>query len=627
MCAWLGKDYKEIEGNKLALFSVNGESPDYSGSWQGAIKLKGANNNNFDAFVRHSSYDNAGETMFRSIIVKDVQQGDISEKAMKESAIRFQWIFDENPVGIAFVDTDYNISEGNDALFRLFHSYREKVIGSSLANYIYEADLKELNEARGLIVTGIEKAANVELRIINNEKQFIGMASVFITPMTGLDYSNNSHTEGLVLHFIDTTERNQLADQFSQAQKMQAMGLMAGGIAHNFNNTLTAIIGFCDLLLQRIGINDPSYQDIKQIKENADRSADLIKDLLSYSRNQPSKAKEINLNSFLADIYNFVKISLTEKVELRTEYSRHVGNIKFDEVKLQQIISNLANNARDAILPNRGHVTLRTKSQKFKQPLTIENDVMPPGKYVVLEIEDSGCGISEDIITKIFDPFFSTKKDSSLSGTGFGLSIAQGDVRQAGGFISVKSAIGIGTKFTIYLPEYDRANVDEDEIIDTRESEIVAISPLSIKARIESDGQMSFGQIQETPAKPMIDTSGNAKILLVEDEDAVRAFGSRALRNKGYVVTDCACAEDALDLIEQGETFDLIASDVVMPGMSGTEMIEEIKKIMPNVKVLLMSGYFADIANVDNYNNYFLPKPFSLEQLTTRIKEIIDEEN
>ncbi len=622
-CEWIGKNYKEIEGKKISDFTENSQIPNFDGAWQGTLNFK-SSFGSFPAVVRHSGYDKGGETMFRSVVIKDVEQGDRAVKLLKEAEIRFQWIFEEAPVGIAFVDNEYMLSDGNDALFSLLKSNREKIIGTCLQDYIIPEDIQKLNQARSVILTGLERAANVELRITNKLGQFIGTASVFLTAMTGLDYSQNTHDDGLVLHFIDTTERNQLAEQFSQAQKMQAMGLMAGGIAHNFNNTLTAIIGFCDLLLQKIGRNDPSYQDIERIKENADRSAELIKDLLSYSRNQPSKVKHINLTTFLADIYNFIRVSIPENIDIKLEHSRHIGAILFDEVKLQQIINNLINNARDAITPHNGSIVIRTKSEKLKQPLTIENDVLPPGKYVVIEIEDDGCGITPEVMPKIFDPFFSTKKDSSLSGSGFGLSIALGDIRQAGGFISVESTVAIGTKFIIYLPEVEseKITINNNEIANDEANS----SPLSVKMRIENDGQMAFSQITEAnQAKTVIDTSGNARILFVEDEEAVRAFGVRALRNKGYVVVECACAEEAIDIIEQGETFDLLASDVVMPGMSGTELASEVKNIMPDIKVLLMSGYFADIANVDNYNNHFLSKPFSLEQLTTKVKDVIKE--
>ncbi len=622
LCDWFGTSYKNIEGKKISDFTDNSQSPDFSGAWQGTLSFKGQYGT-FPALVRHSTYDSGGKTMFRSIVIKDIEQSDKAMKLLKETEIRFQWIFEETPVGIAFADNDFIINDGNDALFGLLHSHREQAIGTNLKDYIAPSDIEKLNKARSIIIKNKEKAANVELTIINKEGQMVKIASVFLTAMTGLNHSKPSHIEGIVMHFIDNTASQQLADQLSQAQKMQAMGLMAGGIAHNFNNTLTAIIGFCDLVIQRIDENDPSTSDIKRIKDNANRSANLIKSLLTYSRNQPSKVKPIDLNSFLADTYHFLKVTIPENIEIKTEYSRHIGQILFDEVKLQQIINNLINNAHEAIAPNNGLITIKTKPQKFKTEVAIENDVMPPGNYVLIEIEDTGSGIAPEIISKVFDPFFSTKKDSDVSGSGFGLSIVLGDVRQAGGFIVVESTLNVGTKFTIYLPE-----LTSEEMINSQ-NDIVAedfISPLSIKSKIESDGQMAFTQISEpNKIKSIIDTSGNAKILFIEDEEAVRAFGVRALTNKGYVVTDCACAEDALEIIEKGERFDLIASDVVMPGMSGTDLAAKVKEIIPNIKILLMSGYFSDIANIDSYNYNFLSKPFSLDQLTTKIKEVIEE--
>jgi two-component system cell cycle sensor histidine kinase/response regulator CckA len=389
----------------------------------------------------------------------------------------------------------------------------------------------------------------------------------------------------------DATELKTLEAQFVQSQKMQAVGQLAGGIAHDFNNILTAIMGHADLLLHRTDILSPDYEDLNQIKQNSDRAAALVGQLLAFSRKQTLRPKSLHLDDTLCELSHLLNRLLGEKVALHTEHGANLKPVRVDERQFEQVIMNLVVNARDA-MPDGGTVVIRTRNETLRKELRRDRAVVHPGDYVVVEVRDTGVGISKDKITKIFEPFFTTKKVGE--GTGLGLATVYGIIKQTGGFVFADSTEGAGSQFLIYLPVND-------------EPEDVAEPAPSVEV-IESD------------------QTGRGRVLLVEDEAPVRAFAARALALRGYTVTQACSGEEALDVLEGGDEFDVFVSDVVMPGKNGPTWVREALSTRPDAKVVFVSGYAEDAfqdGDPEIPNAAFLAKPFSLVELTQKVKEQI----
>ena len=320
-----------------------------------------------------------------------------------------------------------------------------------------------------------------------------------------------------MLHFIDVTEQKNLEVQFAQSQKMQAVGQLAGGVAHDFNNLLTAMIGFCDLLLMRFRPGDPSFADIMQIKQNANRAANLVRQLLAFSRQQTLQPRILDITDVLVELSHLLRRLIGENIELKVVHGRDLGLVKVDQGQIEQVIINLAVNARDA-MPGGGTLTIRTANATQTSALRRGHEIMPAGNYVLIEVADTGIGIPKENLARIFEPFFSTKEVGS--GTGLGLSTVYGIVKQTGGFIFVDSAPGRGAVFQIYLPRHQAVR--------------------SAPARTRPEAARTAG---------CPDLTGVGTVMLVEDEDPVRIFGARALRNKGYKVIEAKSGESALEMI------------------------------------------------------------------------------
>ena len=387
----------------------------------------------------------------------------------------------------------------------------------------------------------------------------------------------------------DATELKTLEAQFVQSQKMQAVGQLAGGVAHDFNNLLTAINGHCDLLLMRHDVADVEHGDLMQIRQNANRAAALVRQLLAFSRKQTLRPTVIGLQDTLGELTHLLNRLLTDKVTLRIEHGADLWPVRADERQIEQVIMNLVVNARDA-MPRGGEVRITTRNVRLEQDSPRDRAVILKGDYVVIEVADSGHGIPEGKFNKIFEPFFTTKQVGE--GTGLGLSTAYGIVKQTGGFIFAESPAGQGAVFTIYLPAYEKGE---------------APVPAAEEAR-----------------RPR-DLTGRGLVLLVEDEDAVRSFAARALRLRGYTVVEAASGEEALEILkDRGLHVDIMLSDVIMPGLDGPAWVREAQKARPDAKVIFMSGYAED-AFVGGDGGVpgagFLPKPFTLVELTEKVKD------
>ncbi|MCF6272511.1 MAG: ATP-binding protein [Rhodobacteraceae bacterium] len=395
----------------------------------------------------------------------------------------------------------------------------------------------------------------------------------------------------LVVVLSDRTELKVLEAQFVQSQKMQAVGQLAGGVAHDFNNLLTAINGHCDLLLLRHENGDGDYGDLIQIRQNANRAAALVRQLLAFSRKQTLRPKVLRLSKTLFQLSELLNRLLGEKVTLRIDIEEVLNLVRVDERQFEQVIMNLVVNARDAMLEG-GEVLILAENVTLDAPLRRDRAVVLEGEYVRIRVKDTGSGIDPDCLPKIFEPFFTTKRVGE--GTGLGLSTVYGIIKQTGGFVFVDSVREVGTEFLIYLPCYEGTG------------DTIAPSP------------------PKPEAKPDM-TPQTGKILLVEDEDPVRSFAKRALEMRGYEVTEAACAEDALEIIRKnGGAFDLYISDIIMPGKDGPTWVSEALEQYPDTGVIFMSGYAEDVFENGKHaikNAGFLQKPFSLSDLNEHVGE------
>jgi len=366
--------------------------------------------------------------------------------------------------------------------------------------------------------------------------------------------------------------------------------------------------------LQRHGPEDPSFADIMQIQQNANRATNLVRQLLAFSRKQTLAPVVIDPAEALGDLSHLLGRLLGEVVELDLSPEAGVHLIRADRGQFDQVIINLAVNARDA-MPGGGTLTVAARNEIVGSPVRRGDQVMPPGAYVVIEVTDTGTGISKENLERIFEPFFSTKEVGA--GTGLGLSTVYGIVRQSEGFIFVESAVGQGTSFRIYLPAY----AGEDAGTGRAAADAAAAAGRALEAR-KRERQASQHEDAAT------DLTGAGVVLLVEDEDAVRQFGSRALRNKGYTVLEAENGEVALDVINgTDQTIDMIVSDVVMPGMDGHTLVQLVRQEIPGVKVILMSGYAEDVFRDEISRDptiHFLSKPFSLKTLASTVKNVME---
>ena len=394
-----------------------------------------------------------------------------------------------------------------------------------------------------------------------------------------------------ILYMLDLTQQKSLEGQFVQAQKMQAVGQLAGGVAHDFNNLLTAIIGFSDLLTARLDSSDESFSDVMNIKQNANRAAALTRQLLAFSRQQTMRPKVLMVSDVLAEVSNLLRRLLGDNIDLNLVYGRDIQPVKVDQGQLEQVLINLAVNARDA-MEGKGTLTVNVSMVGPTDPALDAYDMIVPDDYVLIELIDTGTGIEEENIKKIFEPFFTTKEVGK--GTGLGLATVYGIVKQTGGYVFAASNEGEGATFKLFLKAY---KPEEGEVIEVEREE-----------------------------KSETDLTGSALILLVEDEDAVRMFAARALTLKGYQVVEANSGEEALELLEDyGDMIDLLITDVIMPNVDGPTLVRAAKKQRPHLPVIFISGYAEDVVRKDleDDDSYFLPKPFSLQDLAKMVKSIV----
>ncbi|MBN2365894.1 MAG: PAS domain S-box protein [Calditrichaeota bacterium] len=518
---------------------------------------------------------------------REVKVRQQAEKSRLESEEQYRQFFEEDLTGDYISTADGRLLACNSAFMKIFgFRSREEALNTNVASlYPYPED--RLDFLQKLIENRKMEYHEMELRRRD------GKAVYVIANMAG-KFDKNGNLMEIKGYLFDNTEQKILEQQFRQAQKMEAIGRLAGGVAHDFNNLLTIITGYSELLLHRLPKNDKSVKDIQHIKEAGEKASRLTNQLLAFSRRQVLQPKLINLNAIVKEVSKMLHRLIGEDIELEMNLEPDLGTIQADPGQLEQVLMNLAINARDA-MPGGGRLIIETTNVIFARDYVHKHiAIQPAGNYVLLSIQDTGTGMDENTQAHIFEPFFTTKEYGK--GTGLGLSTVYGIVKQSGGFIWVNSSVSKGTTFTIYFP------------------------------RVQGDA----GKSPVSPEKMRTSEGGSETILLVEDEEMVREMAVRILKEKGYTVLASGHGTQAMEVSNNfRKKIDLLVTDIVMPGMSGKELVQNIRKERPDLKVLYISGYTDEVISQQGLleeDVNFLQKPFPPQKLLMRIREVLEEE-
>ncbi|MEA2937009.1 MAG: two-component system, cell cycle sensor histidine kinase and response regulator CckA, partial [Alphaproteobacteria bacterium] len=538
----------------------------------------------------------------RTLVLNRARDGGADPQRAAE--VRFTRFFQNTPMAIATVDKLGKITLSNARFERLLHTVLKgegaKPEDRSIFSVVAERDRAALEAAIRKAAEGQGEIAPVEAALAGAGERF---ARFFVT---AIEDQEDRDQEAAIVYALDTTEQRALENQVVQQQKMETIGRLAGNVAHDFNNLLGAIMMATDFLLNAHRPTDPSFQDIMQIKQNANRAASLVRQLLAFSRKQTLRPQVLELSETLPDLKLLLQRLIGENVKLDIPLARDLWPIKADVGQFEQAIINLAVNARDA-MPDGGTLTIRTGNVGAEESKRLKGEGMLVGEYVLLEVQDTGIGIPKDVQNKIFDPFYTTKEIGK--GTGLGLATVYGFIKQTGGFIYVDSQPGAGATFRIFIPRYI-PTVDD------------APPPPPFS---DATAPKLAGALAAAEEARRTDLTGRGTILLVEDEEGLRVLNARGLKSRGYDVIEAGNGVEAIDALErQGGNVDLVVSDVMMPEMDGPTLFKELRKRHPDIKIIFVSGYAEDafqksLPDPDKYD--FLPKPFTLKQLVAQVKE------
>jgi two-component system cell cycle sensor histidine kinase/response regulator CckA len=505
--------------------------------------------------------------------------------------------FHNTPMAIATVDRAGRIIRSNALFARMFEGMDGE---RSIIGFVADRDRPALKAMIAKAGEGQGDIAPVEAAIAGRGDRW---ASFYVAAV-----EESGDAEAAIVYALDVTEQRRLKNQVDQSQRMQAVGQLAGGIAHDFNNVLSAIMMATDFLLNAHKPTDPSFQDIMQIKQNTNRAASLVRQLLAFSRRQTLRPQVLDLGEALSDLTMLLRRLIGEKVTLEVVHGRDLWPVKVDISQFEQVIVNLVVNARDA-MPDGGRLTVRTANVTPQQAQAFGYKGMPAADYVLVEVRDTGTGIPDDIKEKVFEPFFTTKEVGK--GTGLGLSTVYGIVKQTGGFIYIDSELNKGTVFRIFLPRH----VPNAEEAAQAAAEAAAAAP--------ADGALNA--VGEASRGKGADLTGRGTVLLVEDEEGLRGLNARGLASRGYTVLQAGNGVEAIEVLDAHDgAVDLVVSDVVMPEMDGPTLFKVLRERNPDIKVIFVSGYAENAfeKNLPEGEKFaFLPKPFTLKQLVAAVKE------
>ena len=530
--------------------------------------------------------ENASASTIQGTMI-DITERKMTEKALRTSEELNRGIVSAAPIGITYLDHDGTIIYENPVMARIIgatDNRKSSLIGKKLQQ------IPSIVEAGGVAI--FNRLLSQE-KIEGEEIEFRSLDDTWKTLQIhgALRLGADDEIKGAVLMFLDITEYRTLEEQFRQSQKMEAIGQLAGGIAHDFNNLLTAVIGHAELARRTLDLNDPLSTNLYEIQKAGERAASLTQQLLAFSRKQILEPKIVNINSIIQKMDTMLRRIIGEDVELVTVANPDLWTIKVDPGQIEQVILNLAVNARDA-MPDGGKLMIETKNNELDDEYILFHPEVTIGNYVLLSISDTGCGMTEEVKAQIFDPFFTTKETGK--GTGLGLSTVYGIVKQSGGYIRVYSEVDKGTKFKINLPKVE-GKTDE--------------------------AQSDTGRL-----KPMY---GNEKVLVVEDEDALRDLVVTTLKEFGYNVFSASDGIEAFKMCDETDKpFDLIITDLIMPNMCGSELAKQVRKYWSDIKMLYISGYSADTITEEGELGSDIPyiqKPFRLSTFTEKVREVLDQ--
>ena len=509
---------------------------------------------------------------------------------LHESEERFRATFEQAAVGIVHVGTDGRFLRVNRRLCEMVGYTREELLAQTFQEITHPADLEADMENVRRILAGEIQAFSMEKRYIRKD----GTAAwIALTVSLARDAEGRSKYLIGVIEDIEPRRRAEeqearLRSQLEQAQKMESVGRLAGGIAHDFNNLLTVIQGYGEMLSTSLAGDEAQREQVQEILQAAGRATNLTRQLLAFSRRQVLETQVLDLGTVVADTEKMLRRLIGEDVEVVVVKPATLGRVKADPGQLEQVLLNLAVNSRDA-MPGGGRLTLELADLTLDAPFATSHDSIPPGRYVVVAVRDTGSGMDAETLGHLFEPFFTTKEKGK--GTGLGLATVFGIVKQSGGYVDVASAPGAGTTIRVYLPRTDAPR------------KISGIRP------------------------PVFSLSGSETVLLVEDEAAVRNLVRAVLERKGYVVLVAPDGAAALDLVDKHTgVIHVLLTDIVMPRMSGRDLAPAVRARRPSIKVIFMSGYTADVPTELGTEGgpVFLSKPFNEYALTSKLREVLD---
>ncbi|MHA7968829.1 cell cycle histidine kinase CckA [Rhizobium sp. CAU 1783] len=629
LAEWLGIDLTQftpgslriadlVAGEGMALIDSVQAEPGLSKTETLDLDLRRVNGQSLPVRLVHrvrSARDGApGES--RSIVLARQESG--SDQSASIASMRFTRFFNNTPMAIASVDGEGRILRTNAPFMKLFsdivgRDYVDR--GGKLDVVFHESERERFQHALSAAKDRQVDIAPIDSRHPENDTRHFRF---YVNAV--IDQSDEAPEEAAIVYAVDVTEQKALETQMAQTQKMNAVGTLAGGIAHDFNNVLTAILLSSDHLLLQARPSDASFADLMEIKRNANRAAVLVRQLLAFSRKQTMRPSVLNLTDVIGDLRMLVdRLISGTNVKLKVEYGRDLWPVKTDLSQFEQVLINLCVNARDA-MPNGGTITVTTRNVSGAEAGRFNYRGLPAEEMVLVEVEDTGTGIAPDIMDKIFEPFFTTKEVGK--GTGLGLAMVYGIVKQSGGYIYPESEVGKGTVFRIFLPRFI------PEVVP-----VTAATASSVAASGGAQPQAAGPAVAENaPSGEPDDLTGkSAVVLLVEDEEAVRRGGKRMLETRGYTVHEAGSGVEALDIMDELDgAVDIVVSDVVMPEMDGPTLLTELRKKYPDLKFIFVSGYAEDAfaRNLPADAKFgFLPKPFSLKQLAVAVREMLDSAN
>jgi two-component system cell cycle sensor histidine kinase/response regulator CckA len=547
----------------------------------------------------------------RTLVLSRVKGEAVDQQQSGE--VRFMRFFQSTPMAIAAVDKAGRISRTNALFTRMFPEALKEGDSRSILFAVAERDRAALEDAIRKAASGQSEIAPVDAALAGTEERY---GRFYVAPV-----EEEGDAEAAIIYVLETTGQRTLENQVNQRARMESVGQLAGGIAHDFNNVLSAIMMATDFLLNAHKPTDPSFQDIMQIKQNANRAASLVRQLLAFSRKQTLRPQVLDLDEVMSELTMLLRRLIGEKVQLEVKHGRELWPVKADISQFEQVVVNLAVNARDA-MPNGGKLTIHTTNITAAAAASLQYKGMPPADYVLIEVADTGTGIPPEIIDKIFEPFFSTKEVGK--GTGLGLSTVYGIVKQTGGFIYPQSMPGQGTTFRIFLPRHLGEPASAAEPPPRVEAPGIAPSPTP-PGKPGPKLVAPAPKPAPVPTPPSADLTGQGTILLVEDEEGLRALNARGLVSRGYAVLEAGNGVEAIEVLaKHGGAVDLVVSDVVMPEMDGPTLLKELRKTNPALKIIFVSGYAEEAfakSLPEGEQFSFLPKPFTLKQLVAAVKE------